>query len=154
VGKSKGSTGLHSSEYLLVQLSLSSIGNQKDDKVGLSDGLEHLSEGSVLLTESTILSLSEGRRSLTESNGYLNVCSSLIERITKILCLSRSLGSPSDNSNILNSLESLRKKGEKITSSLNDGLLGISKVNLYRCENIGLKSVTGKRDAASETKLL
>jgi hypothetical protein len=51
------------------------------------------------------------------------------------------LGSPSDNSDVLNSFKSLGKKGKEITSSLDNGLSGVSKCNFYRLENFGGKSV-------------
>ena len=145
VGKSEGGTGLHGGENLLVQLSLGGIGNEENDKVRISNYLVHLSEGISLLAESTLLGLLEGRRSLTKSNGNLNFSSDLLKGITKILCLSRSLGSPSDNSNILDSIKCLRKEGEKIASSLYNGLGGFRKSYLNRLENTARESAFGKR---------
>mmetsp|Transcript_25377 Transcript_25377/g.37605 ORF Transcript_25377/g.37605 Transcript_25377/m.37605 type:complete len:504 (-) Transcript_25377:19-1530(-) len=151
VGKSKSSTGLHSSEYFLVQFSLCSIRNKKDDKVGLANYLEHLSKGSLVLGETAFNSLRVGSRSLTKTNGYLNISSNLVKGVTNVLCLSRSLGSPSDNSNLLNSLESLGEKGEEITSSLDDSLGGLSESNLYRLENIGGECIKRSRCGCNST---
>jgi hypothetical protein len=60
------------------------------------------------------------------------------------LCLSGCLGSPSDDSNILDALECLGKKREKVSSSLDNGLCGISELDFYRLEDIGGETMVKK----------
>ena len=136
VGETKGGTRLHCSEDILVKSSLGSITNEEHDQVTLLNNIKHLSKSVRIFRETNLTSLFERGRSLTKTNTNLDVASCLIKRITKILCLGGSLGSPSNHTNFLNSLEGFGKKREKITSSLDNLFLGISKINFSDFENI------------------
>ncbi len=144
VGKSKGGAGLHGGEDFLVQFGLGGIGNQQHDQVGVLDNLEHLSEGAIFFAETNGLGLFEGGGSLTESDGDLDVGTGFLQGIGHVLGLGGSLGSPSDNTNILDALESLGKEGEEVTSSLHDGLLRVGEINFRNFENFGRETVEQK----------
>mmetsp|Transcript_19075 Transcript_19075/g.26428 ORF Transcript_19075/g.26428 Transcript_19075/m.26428 type:complete len:248 (+) Transcript_19075:1758-2501(+) len=139
VRKSKSGTRLHGGEDFLVKLCLGSIGNKENDKIRLLDNFEHFSESSFVGAETTILGFLERRRSLTKTNGNINTSIDFIKRIPNVLGLGGCLGSPSNNTDFLDTLEGLGKKREKITSSLNNSFLGISKCYLTSLEHTGFK---------------
>eukprot|EP01083_Nonionella_stella_P088074 245268_1 len=144
VGKSKGGTGLHGSEDLLVQSSLCGVTDEKHDQITLSNNVVHLSKGVSILAESNLTGLLEGRGSLTKSDADLDVASGLIEGVAEVLGLGWGLGSPSDDTNFLDALEGFGEKGEEITSSLNNLLFGVSERNISDIEDGGREGVEGR----------
>ena len=143
VGKAEGGTGLHGGEDLLVELGLGSIGDEEDDKVGILDNIEDFTEGTVLLAEADLLGLLVGRRAGAKADGDLDVGARLVERVAEVLGLSRGLGSPADDTDLLDSLEGLGEEGEKITSTLDDGLGGVGELDLLGREDVRGEAAIG-----------
>jgi hypothetical protein len=143
VGKAEGGTGLHGGEDLLVELGLGSIGDEENNKVGILDNIEDLTEGTVLLAEADLLGLLVGRRAGAKADGDLDVGAGLVERVAKVLGLSRGLGSPADDTDILDALEGLGEEGEKITSTLDDGLGGVGELDLLGGEDVRGEAAIG-----------
>jgi len=136
VGKAEGGTWLHGGEDLLVKLGLGSIGDEKDDKIGILYNVENLAEGAVLLAEANVLGLLVGGRGGAKADGDLDIGARLVERVAEVLGLSRGLGSPADDTNLLDALEGLGEEGEEVTSALDDGLGGIGELDLLGGEDI------------------
>ena len=146
VGKAEGGTRLHGGEDLLVKLGLGSIRDEEDDEIGILDNIVELTEGAVLLTEANVLGLLVGGRAGTKTDGDLDIGASLVERVAKVLGLSRGLGSPADDTDLLDPLEGRGEEGEEIASALDDGFGGIGELDLLRGEDVrGKAAIRAKR---------
>mmetsp|Transcript_35731 Transcript_35731/g.79489 ORF Transcript_35731/g.79489 Transcript_35731/m.79489 type:complete len:676 (+) Transcript_35731:58-2085(+) len=139
VGQTQGGTRLHGGQDAGVQLSLGSIGNQQDDKVAAGDDIEHVTQSASGLGEANSLSLSDGGRVHAQTNGDLDVQASLLNGVTQVLGLGWGLGSPSNNTNALDALESILQQRVLIAATTNNVLLAASEVHQLLLEHLGVE---------------
>jgi hypothetical protein len=139
VAEAHDGAGLEGSEDLLVVLRLGSVRDEQYDEVGLLDDLIHLTEGSLLLTETYSASLIEGLGPWTETNGHSHTRRP--KSIGEVLCLRRSLRSPSNDTDLLNtvSLEDVSTLRVQVSTTLDDILFGARHADSILLKELGIK---------------
>jgi hypothetical protein len=117
VGKTESSSRLHGSEDARVELGLSSIGDEANNHVRLGNNVENFTKSTILLVKVDSTGFFARRGVGAETNDYFGVHAGLSESVAEILGLSRSLRTPSNDTNLLDALESFREKGVFVTST-------------------------------------
>lgn len=100
---------------------------RRRDEVGLTDDLIHLAERVLARVESSRLGSVDTAAVLAQAD--LDVDAGSSQGIAQVLRLSRSLRTPADRTDLLDTPEAVRKARELVSASQNDGFLCSDKIN-------------------------